>query len=75
MFRVIDNRTGREADPYSIALHEDWAKHLVYCDMEGFAVMEDGSLILMDECGNLEYCPIGRFTVEWEKNDGKTVAK
>ena len=75
MFRVIDNRTEREADPYSIALHELWAKRLTYCDIDGFAITEDGSLILMDECGNFEYCPIGRFTVELEENDGKTVAK
>ena len=65
-FTVIDNLTGREADTYEIALHEQWAKHLMYCDMEGFALMEDGTLILIDECGRFEYCPIGRFTVEWE---------
>lgn len=34
-FTVIDTKTGKEADEYNIALHEDWAKHLCYCDMEG----------------------------------------
>jgi hypothetical protein len=27
---------------------EPWARGLVYCDMEGFAVESDGSLILLD---------------------------
>ena len=64
-FSVIDIKTGEEADPYEIALHEEWAKNLMYCDMEGFAIEEDGSLILVDECGRYEYCPIGRFEVRW----------
>ena len=66
-FTVIDLKTGEEADPYEIALHEDWAKHLMYCDMEGFAIEEDGSLILVDECGRYEYCPVGRFEVRWDE--------
>ena len=64
-FTVIDIKTGKEANPQEIALHENWAKNLIYCDMEGFAIMEDGSLILMDECGKYEYCPHGRFEVKW----------
>ena len=66
-FHVIDILTGKEADPYAIALNEDWAKNLMYCDMEGFAIEEDGSLILVDECGRHEYCPIGRFEVVWDE--------
>ena len=50
-FTVIDNNTGKQADQEEIALNEEWADGLVYCDMDGFAIMEDGSLILMDECG------------------------
>lgn len=65
-FTVIDIKTGKEADTYEIALHEEWAKHLMYCDMEGFAVEEDGTLILLDECGRHEYCPEGRFEVRWD---------
>lgn len=56
-FHVIDRQTGREADPYDIALNEDWAKGLMYCDMEGFALLEDGTLILTDECGRYEFPP------------------
>lgn len=62
-FIVIDNNTGKEADTYEIALKEDWAKHLIYCDMEGFALLENGELVLLDECGDYAYCPEGRFTV------------
>jgi hypothetical protein len=66
-FRVYDITTGEEADPYEIALHEDWAKNLEYCDMEEFAIEEDGSLILLDQCGNHAYCPEGRFKVVWDE--------
>ena len=63
IFRVVDKKTGRDADPEDIALHEDWAKGLIYCDMEGFALLQNGQLILMDECGNYEFCPEDRFEI------------
>ena len=44
-FTVIDTKTGKEADEYEIALHEDWAKDLCYCDMDGWAIMDDGPLL------------------------------
>ena len=62
-FTVIDNNTGKQADQEEIALNEEWADGLMYCDMDGFAIMENGSLILIDECGKYAYCPEGRFTV------------
>ena len=62
-FIVIDKKTSKEADEYEIALHEDWAKDLMYCDMEGFAIEQDGTLILLDECGKFAYCPSDRFEV------------
>lgn len=62
-FRVIDKITGEEPDTWEIAATENWAKSLMYCDIEGFAVEEDGTLILMDECGKFEYCPVDRFRV------------
>jgi hypothetical protein len=65
-FIVIDNKTGKEADTYNIALHEDWAKHLCYCDMEGWAIEEDGTLLLVDECGRFAYADRERFKVKWE---------
>lgn len=68
-FHVIDKRTRKEADPYAIALTEDWAKDLCYCDMEGFAIEEDGTLLLLDECGRHEYCDPDRFEVVWDAAD------
>ena len=65
-FTVIDTKTGKEADTYKIASKEEWAKGLCYCDMEGFAIEEDGTLILLDECGRYAYCPKERFEVEWD---------
>ena len=68
-FKVIDKKTGKEADTYKIALKEDWAKHLIYCDIEGFAIEEDGSLVLLDECGNVAYCPVDRFEIVFEEEE------
>ena len=66
MFRIINKRTGKEPDLCQIARKCKWAKHLVYCDMEGFAVEEDGTLILLDECGNVAYPPKGMFEIIWD---------
>ena len=67
-FHVIDKKTGQEADPWEIALNEDWAKHLCYCDMEGFAILEDGTLILADECGRFEFIQEeDRFEIVWDE--------
>lgn len=65
-FKIIDKKTGKEADVEDIALHEDWAKGLVYCDIEGFAITEDGELILADECGKFAYCPDDRFEIQFD---------
>lgn len=60
---IIDKRTGRYPDVEKIALEEDWAKNLIYCDIDCFAICEDGFLLLMDDCGNVAYCPKDRFEV------------
>ena len=79
-FHVIDNKTGKEADPCKIA-REEWVRNLIRLDIDGFALLENGSLVLLDECGNYEYCPSDRFTVvfnkerkqgKWIDRDGKT---
>jgi len=62
-FTVIDKTTGKAPDLREIALHEGWAASLLYCDMDGFAIREDGSLIALDECGQFAECPEGRFEV------------
>lgn len=68
-FRVIDSKTGKEADTYKIALREKWATGLVYCDMEGWALEEDGTLLLVDECGNFKYADRERFKVVWDEDE------
>lgn len=67
-FIVIDKNTGKQSDISEIALKEDWAKGLMYCDMEGFAISENGQLVLLDECGNFAYCPYDRFTIQFENS-------
>lgn len=62
-FAVIDKQTKKEADEYEISLKEDWAKCLCYCDMDGFAITQDGNIILLDECGKYAYCPRDRFEI------------
>ena len=66
-FTVIDNETGVYPDCEKIALNEEWAKHLIYCDIDTFAITEDGNLILLDDCGNCAFCPADRFIVVYEK--------
>ncbi len=68
LFRVVWTSTGEQLtykDLEEIALKEHWAKGLVYCDIEGFYIGEDGTLILADECGNFRYPPEDLFRVEW----------
>ena len=62
-FYVFDKKTGKEADTYEIVLNEDWAKHLMYCDIDGFAIEQDGTLVLIDECGQIAYCSSDRFEI------------
>lgn len=62
-FEIIDLLTEKYPDVNQIALNEEWAKDLIYCDMEGFFIGEDGQLILADECGNFAYCPHDRFKI------------
>ncbi len=64
-FHVTDTRTGKEPDLEAIALHEEWARGLVYPDMLGFTVAEDGSLYLLDECGNYAPASRERFRVNY----------
>ena len=65
-FTVIDRQTGEYPEVENIALHEEWAKGLIYCDISGFAIDEDGNLMLIDDCDNIAYCPENRFEVIWE---------
>ena len=66
-FTVIDNKTGKYPDCEKIALEESWAKCLCYCDIDCFAITEDGALLLLDDCGGCAFCPDGRFTIVLEE--------
>lgn len=72
-FDVVDTKTGQYPDWERIATTENWADGLVYCDIDGIAIREDGSLILLDECGNCVSCPRDRFEIrrplEMEENE------
>lgn len=70
LFRVVWAVSGKAVtadDLEQIALTQKWAKGLIYCDMEGFAVGPDGILLLLDECGQHRYPPEGLFHIEWLK--------
>lgn len=54
---------GRLVDDFEELCEQEWASDLIYCDIDGFAIMEDGTLMLLDECGNYAYCPKGMFKI------------
>lgn len=70
-FDVVDTTTGKYPDWERIAREESWAKGLVYCDMDGIAIREDGFLILLDECGNCVSCPPDRFEIRRRPPEGE----
>ena len=62
-FRIIDAKTGKE--PTDRVIDNIARKgHLLTMDIDQFAVCEDGSIILLDDCGNLTYCDTNRFKIE-----------
>ena len=63
IFTVLEKNENRYPDLEKVALEEEWADGLIYCDMEGFAIGEDGNLYLLDECGKYRSVPYGRFRV------------
>lgn len=72
-FYVIDRKTRNEADIEQIALKEEWTSNLCYCDMQGFAILDDGSLILCDECGKYSFADMDRFEIVWiNGKEGRT---
>ena len=68
-FHVVNKRTGKRPNLWLTARRCKWAQHLCYCDMEGFAIQEDGTLILTDECGNAAYPPHGKYKVVWGEEE------
>ena len=63
-FKVIDKNTNEVPNISKIVQEEDWAKNLIWCDIDGFFLTEDGQLVLADNTGSIAIAPDGRFVVE-----------
>ena len=69
-FKVIDNKTGKK--PTSREINNIAKKGgLMWMDIDQFFVGEDGSLLLVDDCGNSTYCDATRFKVVAESEEVK----
>lgn len=69
-FSVIDKRTGKAPIfDHNHIFKEKWFKNsgLIYCDIDGWYIGEDGELVLIDDCGNAGYPPIDRFEVVFDE--------
>lgn len=74
LFKVIDKKTGKEADIKAIALDDDvFASSLVYCDLDDWYVDAYGNLALLDECGSYDFPQDDRFEVVWNKDALKKI--
>ncbi len=62
-FRVIDTTTGKEPSEDVIYQLAEQGR-LVYCDIDGFYIGEDGEICLIDDCGNATWLDGERFKVE-----------
>lgn len=61
-----DQRGDNIRDLEAYALDEFKDAHLVYCDMEGWAIADDGVLMIVDECGNHAYADNDRFEIRFD---------
>lgn len=71
MFTVIDKKTGKYPDLSIISATERWANRVDFWNIDCFGLLEDGSLILLDHCGNVSYCPDDRFEVVMDNEKDK----
>lgn len=75
IFIVIDKRTGKEPIfDFNHIFREKWFKEsgCIYCDIDGWYLGADGTLILLDDCGNVAYPPADRFKVVFEIEEAST---
>ena len=67
-FKVIETLTGKE--PTDEVINDIAIKGgLMEMDIDQFYVGEDGSLVLVDDCGNMTYCDTERFKVVAESEE------
>lgn len=72
IFKVIDNRTGKEPIyDFNHLFKEKWFKEsgLIYCDISGWTIDEEGFLALSDDCDNMAYPPSERFSVVFDLSE------
>lgn len=72
IFKVIDNRTGKEPIyDFNHLFKEKWFKEsgLIYCDISGWTIDEEGFLALSDDCDNIAYPPSERFSVVFDLSE------
>lgn len=65
-FHVIDKRTGKEPIfDHNHIFKEKWFKEsgLIWCDIDGWYISEDGQLALIDDCGKCVWVDQNRFVV------------
>ena len=67
-FKVIDTKTGNEPTG-KVLTRLARTGGLLEFDIDQFFVGEDGSVILMDDCGNSMYIDMTRFKVVTESED------
>lgn len=67
-FKVIDTKTGKEPTR-KVLTRLARTGGLLKFDIDQFFVGEDGSLILIDDCGNSMYVDMTRFKVVTESED------
>lgn len=61
LFIVIDNQTGKEiSDAEVTRIAKEGG--LIECDIDQFAITQDNSIILIDDCGNVAYLDRERFS-------------
>ena len=55
-FQILDKKTMKEVglDDFTALARNN---NLIEFDLEGFALQEDGTLLLCDECGRFAYVP------------------
>ncbi len=72
IFKVIDIRTGKEPIfDHNHIFKEKWFKEsqLIWCDISGWYIDEDGNLCLADDCDNIAYPPANRFKIEFDYDE------
>ena len=71
-FKVIDKKTGKEPT-YRVIQNIAKRGGLLEMDIDQFFVGEDGSLVLVDDCGNMTYCDTKRFKIVPQEADSHEI--